>query len=117
MIQAGDFEVCQANWVADYDDPQNFLYMLESNAGAFNYSGYVNAEYDRLMAEAKVTLDLAKRAEIMRAAEQIMLDELGCIPYMVGVTKVLVAAHVKGYVDNATNWHRTRFMRIERETA
>lgn len=113
-IQAFDFDVAWAAWVGDYNDPQTFLYLLESNAGAFNYSGYNNARYDQLMAEAKQILDLKKRAAIMAEAEQQALNDLGVIPLTFTPTRVLLAPHVKGYVDNLTNWHRTRFMRIER---
>ncbi|MDX2143402.1 MAG: peptide ABC transporter substrate-binding protein [Rhodospirillaceae bacterium] len=114
VIQAFDFDVSWAAWVGDYNDPQTFLYLLESNAGAFNYSGYANAEYDRLMNEAKNTLDLKARAAIMAKAENIALRDISIIPLTHTITKNLVGSHVKGYVDNIVNWHRTRYMRIER---
>jgi oligopeptide transport system substrate-binding protein len=113
-IQEFNFDVTWAAWVGDYNDPQTFLYLLESNAGAFNYSGYANPEYDRLMSEAKNLQDLKARAAVMAKAEQIMLEDVAIIPLTYQVTKNLVATQVKGYVDNIVNWHRTRYMRIER---
>ena len=113
-IQQADFDVTWAAWVGDYNDPQTFLYLLESNAGVFNYGGYKNPEYDRLMTEAKALLDLKKRAVILSQAEQLALNESAVIPLTFQVTKNLVGTQVKGYVDNIVNWHRTRFMRIER---
>jgi len=113
-IQEFNFDVTWAAWVGDYNDPQTFLYLLEGNAGAFNYSGYKNPEYDRLMSEAKNLQDLKARAAIMARAEQIMLEDVAIIPLTNQVTRNLVGKQVKGYVDNIVNWHRTRFMRIER---
>ncbi len=113
-IQQADFDVTWAAWVGDYNDPQTFLYLLESNAGVFNYGGYKNPEYDRLMTEAKALIDLKKRAVILSQAEQLALNDGAVMPLTFQVTKNLVGTQVKGYVDNIVNWHRTRFMRIER---
>jgi oligopeptide transport system substrate-binding protein len=113
-IQEFDFDVAWAAWVGDYNDPQTFLYLMEGNSGAFNYSGYKNADYDGLMSQAKQTLDLKKRADILAQAEQKAMDDTATIPLTFTTTKNLVGPQVKGYVDNITNWHRTRFMRIER---
>jgi oligopeptide transport system substrate-binding protein len=114
IIQAFDFDVAWAAWVGDYNDPQTFLYLMEGNAGAFNYAGYKNKDYDALMDQAKQTLDLKKRADIMANAEQKGMDDTATIPLTFTTTKNLVGPQVKGYVDNISNWHRTRFMRIER---
>ncbi len=114
VIQAFDFDVAWAAWVGDYNDPQTFLYLMESNAGPFNYAGYKNKDYDTLMEQAKQTLDLKKRADILAAAEQKGMDDTATIPLTFTTTKNLVGPQVKGYVDNISNWHRTRFMRIER---
>ncbi len=113
-IQAFDFDVSWAAWVGDYNDPQTFMFLLESNAGVFNYAGYKSKEYDNLMSQAKVLLDLKQRAGIIAQAEQLALDDVAVIPLTNQVTKNLVGSHVKGYVDNIVNWHRTRWLRIER---
>lgn len=113
-IQTFDFDVAWAAWVGDYNDPQTFLYLLESNAGVFNYSGYNNPVYDALMDRANAELDLKKRAVLMAEAEQLALNDVAIFPLTYQVTKNLVGPQVKGYEDNIVNWHRTRFMRIER---
>lgn len=112
-VQQGDFEVAEAGWVGDYNDPQTFLSLIETSAGVFNYARYSNAEYDRLMADAKVMLDLKARAQVMAKAEQIALDECGVIPINYSSTKTLVSLKVDGYEDNLENLHRTRFLRLK----
>jgi oligopeptide transport system substrate-binding protein len=113
-IQAFDFDVAFAAWVADYNDPQNFLFLVDSRSGVFNYSGYNNPAYDALMDQAKVTLDLAERAQVLAKAERMMLDDYAVIPLAFRTTKTLIAPYVKGFVANVTNIHRTRWMWIEK---
>ncbi|MGE4064042.1 MAG: peptide ABC transporter substrate-binding protein [Rhodospirillaceae bacterium] len=112
-IQQGDFDAAEAGWVGDYNDPQTFLSLIESSAGVFNYPGYSNAEYDRLMGQAKVMQDLGARAQVMARAEQIALDECGVIPIEFSVTKNLVSPRVQGFADNPENTHRTRFISLK----
>jgi oligopeptide transport system substrate-binding protein len=54
-IQEGNFQVARAGWIADYNDAQNFLYLMDSATGVLNYAGYASAEFDRLMGEASPT--------------------------------------------------------------
>ncbi len=113
-IQEGDFQVARAGWLADYNDPQNFLFLLESTSDKLNYAGYANPEFDALMQEAARTADLARRAETLRQAEAIAMADQPYVPIYYYVSKNLVAPHVQGWVDNVKNVHRTRFLRIER---
>lgn len=113
-VQEGDFEVARAGWIADYNDPQNFLYLMDSSTGVLNYAGYANAEYDRLMQEAAATADLDARADLLRQAEAIAMDEQPNIPIYYYVSKNMVGQQVKGWVDNTKDIHRTRFLTVER---
>jgi oligopeptide transport system substrate-binding protein len=113
-MQEGSFEVARAGWIADYNDPQNFLYLMESSAGPLNYAGYSNEEYDRLMKEAAATPDQARRNELMHEAEAIAMEDLPNIPIYYYVSKDLVAKVVEGWVDNTKGIHRTRYLSVSR---
>lgn len=113
-LRTQDFEVADAGWVADYNDAQNFLFLMESTSGQMNYSKYANPKYDTLMHQAAQTLDLKARAALLREAEQIILDDAPVIPEYFAATRQLVKPYVKGFKDNLLKWHRTRYMRIER---
>lgn len=75
----GQYEIARHGWLADYQDPMSFLDMWASNSG-MNDAGFNNAEYDSLIAQAKVEEDAAKRWELMRAAEDILMEEMPVIP-------------------------------------
>ena len=112
-LEQNDFQVGRAGWIADYPDAQNFLTLLETAAGDFNYGRWSNAEYDALMREAALTTDLKARAEILQQAEQIALDADANIPIYYYVSKNIVGPQVVGFVPNAKDIHRTRWMSID----
>jgi oligopeptide transport system substrate-binding protein len=111
-LQSHDFQVARAGWVADNNDPENFLSLLRTTTGPMNYGQYDNAEYDRLMAESDMTTDSKARNELMREAESLMLADLPVIPIYHYTSKNLVSPRVEGWVDNAKDIHRTRWMTL-----
>jgi oligopeptide transport system substrate-binding protein len=113
-LQEGNFQVARAGWIADYNDAQNFLYLMASSTGVMNYAGYANGEFDRLMAEASATADLGARADLLRQAEAVAMADMPNIPINYYVSKNLVAPQVKGWVDNTKDIHRTRWLSVER---
>ncbi len=115
-LRTGDFEVGDAGWIADYNDGQNFLYLLQTSSGTMNYGRYSNDEFDSLMAEANATLDLVTRAGLMKQAEQLMLDEQPLIPTYYAVSQNLVHTYLKGWEPNVSDRHATRYMYIDRSS-
>ena len=113
LKQDGDFDICRAGWIGDYNDPQNFLFLFESDNLGFNYPRWENAEYDALMEQAETESDLEARAEILRQAETILLDEMPIIPILYYSSRALVSDKLKGWEDNIQDVHGTRFMSIE----
>ena len=112
-LKQGDFQVARAGWIADYNDAQNFLYLLETRTGANNYGRYSNPEYDKLMMEAEVTADLEKRGELMRKAESLAMADQPVIPIYHYVSKNLVSKKVDGFEDNPKDIHRWRYITLK----
>ncbi len=108
------YEIARDAWVGDYNDPYTFLEIFRSDAGPMNTPDYRNPEYDALLDAANRELDLNKRAGILRRAEEVLISDLPVIPLYFGVNTHLVKPYVKGYADNAGNWHPTRWMWIEK---
>ncbi|MDK2877346.1 MAG: peptide/nickel transport system substrate-binding protein [Thermoanaerobacteraceae bacterium] len=85
-------------WVADYPDPDNFLYVLlhSSNIGPKgNYSGFNNKEFDDLTAQARVETDPAKRTELYKKAESIAREEAPWLFIYHYTTHSMVQPYVK----------------------
>ena len=107
--QQGGYEIARQGWIGDYSDPMTFLDMWVTGRGN-NDCGFSNSEYDSLIAEAKVETDTKKREELLRQAEDILMDEMPVIPVYFYTTVmawnddvegVLVTALGKVYFKNA----------------
>lgn len=109
-LEAKNFIISDAGWVADYNDANNFLYLMDSRTGAMNYGQYSNPAFDALLDQANVELDTAKRAEILKQAEALMLADTAVMPVLVRVTQDIVSPDITGYEDNPEDIHRTRYM-------
>lgn len=112
LREKGDFDIARAGWIGDYSDPQNFLFLVESDNVGFNYANYANPEYDSLMDKAAAETDLEKRAEILREAETMFLRDLPFLPILYYSSHSLVSPKLSGWEDNLQNVHPTRLMSI-----
>ena len=112
-LREGDFEVARAGWVADYNDPQNFLILLSDKTWTINYSRYENPIFDRYMNEAAKTTDVKARAELLRKGEIAAIEDAPILPIYFYVSKNLVSTRVRGWVDNPENVHPTRFLSLQ----
>jgi oligopeptide transport system substrate-binding protein len=104
------FEVGAMSWYGDFNDPATFLGLLRSDTGAQNYGDYKNPAYDALLDQADQEPNEAKRARILARAEQLMLDDEGMAPIYFVVNRSLVSPRVTGWVNNAPNAHRARWL-------
>jgi len=110
-LQSGDFQVGRAGWLMDYNDPDNMLQLLETGNGN-NYGRYSNKDYDALVAKERVTQDTAQRSAIMHQAEAMAMNDFAVIPIYYYVSKNVVSPKVQGFVDNAKDIHRTRYLTL-----
>ncbi|MBK5934461.1 oligopeptide transport system substrate-binding protein [Rhodovulum imhoffii] len=108
----GDFDVARAGWIGDYSDPQNFLFMVESDNTGFNYARYENPDYDALMDQAARETDLDKRAGLLQQAEAMFMRDLPFLPLVYYTSKSLVSPNLSGWEDNIQNVHATRYMSL-----
>ena len=112
-LEQNDFDVARAAWVADYNDAQNFLYLLETRTGRQNYGRWSNAKFDSLMEQAATTTDMDKRAAHLREAEAIAMAEQSNIPIYYYVSKNLVSNKIAGWESNVKDVQRTRYLSIK----
>jgi oligopeptide transport system substrate-binding protein len=99
--------------VADYNDPLTFLGIFQSETGAQNYGDYRNPAYDQQLAAAAHEADATRRAAILAAAEQRLLNDEAVAPIYFGVSRSLVNPKVTGWIDNIENWHRARWLCVK----
>jgi oligopeptide transport system substrate-binding protein len=116
-LRAGDFEVGRAGWLLDYSDPSNTLDLLRQGIAqggdinwGNNYGRYSNDEFEALMNKATTEQDLAVRAKLLGDAEKIAMDQTAAIPIYWYIAQNVVSPKVTGFVSNAADIHRTRWL-------
>jgi oligopeptide transport system substrate-binding protein len=108
------FMIARGNWYADYNDPTTFLDCLGTGNGN-NDSGYSNPRYDELLAAAGVTTNPAARADLLRQAEAIIVEEdCPILPILHYSETVAIQPHVKGLFPNARLWFPFRYVTVGR---
>ena len=90
-----DYQFGYGGWGPDYDDPYTYLELfLGSNP--YNYSNYVNAEVDALLAQARVEPDQVARMDALGKAEQIILADGALIPLQMRTAHYLLDEDLTG---------------------
>jgi oligopeptide transport system substrate-binding protein len=110
QLNARNFEMGVAGWIADYNDANTFLYLLQSQTGQQNYGDYNNPAYDALLDKADHETDLKTRAGYLMRAEKIMIDDAPVLPLYFWVSRNLVNPEITGYAPNIIDHHRKRWM-------
>jgi oligopeptide transport system substrate-binding protein len=113
-----EYDVTRSTWIGDYNDPNTFLDLFRSNNGN-NRTGWKNARYDQLMDQAAVQTDLARRAELLRDAETVLVrDEVPIAPmYFFSGFNYYNPERVSGVYGNILDIHPINAIRkMSRET-
>lgn len=79
MRRNGDYEISRNGWVGDYTDPSNMIELLYSTNGN-NDGKYNNPEFDAAIDESRSTIDPEARSAALHKAEDIMMEDMACLP-------------------------------------
>jgi peptide/nickel transport system substrate-binding protein len=74
---AGEFQIYDEGWVADLD-PDETLYPEWATGRPWNFVGYSNPEFDRLVSEAQFEPDVAKRKALYDRADLLLAEDAPC---------------------------------------
>jgi peptide/nickel transport system substrate-binding protein/oligopeptide transport system substrate-binding protein len=99
--QKGEIIFYRLGWLADYPTMDNFLYPLFYSKSADNYSGYSNPEVDKLLIEARSTIDQEQRIAKYREVEKLILKDAAFAPIYFYGTSRIVQPYVKGFILDA----------------
>lgn len=102
---AGKWDIAQAGWNGDYNDPMAFMEMWTTYGTSVRsgWSAERAAEYDKFIERMNAETSEAKRLEILKEAEQwLIVDEVATIPYMYTDKILCINNNVKGIVTPFT---------------
>lgn len=95
--RAGEYDVARNGWVMDYNDPSNMLDLFCSGNGN-NDGKYSNPDFDAAIDASKVA-DSAEHFAQLHKAEDILMEDMGCLPIAYYNDYWLQSSSLKG------TWH------------
>ena len=99
----------RGGWIADVDDARNFLAAFASD-GALNWTGWRDAKFDALIAQADAEPDEARRNALLAQTEARLLAAQPVLPLYFYTSKHLVKPWVGGFNANPLDHHASRFL-------
>lgn len=110
--QSGNYTITFGAWLADFPDASNFLGLFTSTSG-YNWTGWKDADYDRLLAEATPLADTARRHELYQQAESRLLESAPIAPLYFGASTYLLHPAVKGWPPASLGWRRYQLVHLQ----
>ena len=95
--RAGEYDVARNGWGMDYNDPSNMLDLFCSGNGN-NDGKYSNPDFDAAIDASKVA-DSAEHFAQLHKAEDILMEDMGCLPIAYYNDYWLQSSSLKG------TWH------------
>ena len=107
-----DYDIARAGWIGDFYDASTFLTMWTGDSG-LNHTGWSDPAFDKLIKQAEQTGDPAKRLEVLREAEAVLLDGLPIIPLYYYTRIYLKRPEVKGWIPNILDMHPYKYVWLD----
>jgi oligopeptide transport system substrate-binding protein len=109
----GDFQMSLYGWIADYNDPMNFLDLFLSDS-EFNDPSFKNARYDQLITAAQTETDAKVRMDKLIEAERLLVEDQAAIApvYFSGVA-ALLRPSFKDFVEHPTGTYEFKYLKVD----
>lgn len=104
------YDIGRMGWIGDYADPHTFLNQFTTGSQQ-NRTDWSNPEYDLLVTQLSAeTKDPKKRFELLKKAEEILLDEMPILPIYYYNHAFLLDTRVEGFYHNLQDFHPLKFV-------
>ena len=91
----------QIGWMADYPDPDNFVFPFMHSSGTFSsWQNYSNPEVDALISQAISSASSTERESIYRQLDQIYYDDVPSVPEAQPVGRRYFRDWISGFYFN-----------------
>ena len=109
--RAGEYDVARNGWIMDYNDPSNMLDLFCSGNGN-NDGKYSNPEFDAAI-EASRVADVSEHFAQLHKAEDILMEDTGCLPIAYYNDYWLQSSSLKGIWHNPYGYWYFQYGYIE----
>jgi len=129
-LTEGDFTLSRLGWIADYNDPVNFLEIVLSGSGnnhpRLGKDGQIGSAevyglegneawsgYDELIANVKTTADAEERAEYMYEAEEWIKNTWTILPLYYYTNPYLCSTSLVDYIYSPLGWVSFKYASVK----
>jgi ABC-type transport system substrate-binding protein len=105
-ISTGKVSFFKASWIADYPDAENYLSLFYSknfSPGGPNYTHFKSDKFDKLYQAAFLETNDAKRQELYKQMDALMIEEAPVIPLFYDKASRFTRSNVSGLGINPLN--------------
>lgn len=119
-VRDGAYQIFQWGWVADYPDPENFLFLLttemaRSVSGGPNTANFQDKDFDRLFAEMKVLPSGPERQRLVEQMRSILERERPWIELFHPEDYALTHAWLRNVVPAGLSIPTTKYFDVDPE--
>lgn len=114
-LASGDYEIASSSWIADYNDPSNFLNVFKFRDDSTNNTGWENPLYIALLNQSDLCKEKEERIGLLRRAENILMDEMPIIPICHYAMNSLERPGIEGIALSPMGYLDFRGVHIERQ--
>ena len=113
-MRNGDYQITRAGWIGTVPDPHEYLQNLRTDAGN-NFTGFSNAEYDRILTESERTPDNPARFKLLHELDKIFVREMPLAPLFHYTRPILIRPSVQGFPGNERDqrWYKNMYLEAE----
>jgi oligopeptide transport system substrate-binding protein len=79
-VLQGKYQIALGSWIADFNDPGNFLEVFHYKDNGTNNTFWENAQYIEILNRAQTCENFEERQKLFTEAQNILLDEKPIIP-------------------------------------
>ncbi|MCX6004384.1 MAG: peptide ABC transporter substrate-binding protein [Chloroflexi bacterium] len=106
-------EMYVLGWIADYPDPQNFLYTLFYSGTEYNYSHFSDKQLDALLDGAALEKNYEKRTKLYQQAEQMVVDAAPVMPLWFSKNYMLIKSNIRNFEIDPLGVPRLHLVTVE----
>jgi oligopeptide transport system substrate-binding protein len=111
-----DYDLAISSWIADFNDPINFLEVFKFRDSGTNNTGWEDPEYISLLNASYKEIDPDLRKQLLAKAEKILMEALPIIPIFQYSMLFLSDQRLKDVVITPMGTIDFRWARMEEET-
>lgn len=106
MMSKNAVNFFRGSWIADYPDAENYLAVFYSHnkvPNGPNYTGYFNADFDRLFEKSYYESDAKKRFLLYQEMDRMVIEHANMVPLYYDQSLIMTQNNISGYQMNAQN--------------